>query len=869
MPSLMEVSCGLCQPFQLAGMDEEAEERDLAAQKPDVSGIISNMEAVTETKSILERSKSPALLSIPESSVEKGDSEGEEPQEDQQEPRDEHDDAGNSKEKSTDERKQADPEREGEDKQDELSEDGKAQAVESLVVSITVVKETMSEIVEAEIEKIWEPPKEQEHAEGPQSEQGESEKAEKKQEEPEILEIVAETEEDKTTTAPAPSIVPPPPSEPTSPSVAKTPTAADRSASGKIASPKAVDTKERDFDKNPTGLYSALQRKEWDVALACVQKAPHEAKVWISRKETDGRLRWRLLPLHASVIFMAPIEVVQALLKAYPDGAKAKDDQGMLPLHLSFRMGSPESVVTIILGAFPGSLQSNDRKGRTPLVLAETSNGPNKAAFIRAIKKGLNPEEETVDKKPAEDKQAALEKEVAALQAALAKNQETSQVLVDHISSLETQLNQRTDADQYLSTKLAALDTNWQSEKTPKEVELTYRKEFAKLNLEKKDLETKVSELQDGKDAATQALWEYVKTFEAQKAEQSEHKTNHDDTVSVLEEDCRNLRSDVLLLEQQLNNRALSEKYLAGQVANLASQLLSATDVSGNSVTAFTSRIRSLETERNDLRFSVDKLSKKLYLVAGLMDSMGKEQAKIIEESLVHESKAAFSACVQAQMLEEVKEQAEVVEKAKEERQQIIELLNRHVETLEHATETKTSVLPVVEEQAQQLASTSEHRLKFIEGVTGLKERMAGVLDSVFVELPRELPGDSTMVDQVVETILARFKEDIAKKTAERTKAVERVKEEKKEAERVKEANEAVLEKTPTDEREEGLLETQTDEAQKEPTPSVPSDLKVEEADEKVEAPEKPEVKDVVDEAAPSAQEGGIVLVAEEKKDEN
>jgi len=142
------------------------------------------------------------------------------------------------------------------------------------------------------------------------------------------------------------------------------------------------------------------------------------------RKESNGKLRWRMLPLHAALMFQAPFGVVEALLEAHPAAAAAKDDQGMLPLHLALRNfgstnielssskkmksssgsksrsssgNSPSQQTTSsasssastndlwqileeLLTVFPAAVFSKDRKGRTPLqggLLATSSSNNN------------------------------------------------------------------------------------------------------------------------------------------------------------------------------------------------------------------------------------------------------------------------------------------------------------------------------------------------------------------------------------------------------------------------------------------------------------------------------------------------------------
>ncbi|KAL7554613.1 hypothetical protein ACHAWF_018115, partial [Thalassiosira exigua] len=265
---------------------------------------------------------------------------------------------------------------------------------------------------------------------------------------------------------------------------------------------------ECDYDTSPTELYVAVQRKDWDGAVERASSHPHEASTWVSRKESDGKLRWRLLPLHAAIIFRAPEKAVSALLCAFAQGAACKDDQGMLPIHLAFRNGCDEGVVHLLLMAYPQSVDVQDRKGRTPMVLAQQSNHANRDLYIRALERGsayyavasaakdgihspgqqhgLSLYQSAVPAMPSVAAptpalptlagmmtgapvapsvvSSALAggaggERIAELEAELAKTQETSQVLVDHVNSLEAQLASRSDTERFLATKIANLDS--------------------------------------------------------------------------------------------------------------------------------------------------------------------------------------------------------------------------------------------------------------------------------------------------------------------------------------------------------------------------------------------------------------------------
>ena len=149
------------------------------------------------------------------------------------------------------------------------------------------------------------------------------------------------------------------------------------------------DEPEVDYDEGATDLYKKIEGKDWDGAMARLETHPLEAKTWISRREhSDPRkIRWRLLPIHATCIFRSPLALMEALIKANPDGPQMKDDQGMLPVHLACRNGASKGVVLTLLNAFPESVQVKDRKGRIPLSLVEASSSQNKEAVIVAMKR--------------------------------------------------------------------------------------------------------------------------------------------------------------------------------------------------------------------------------------------------------------------------------------------------------------------------------------------------------------------------------------------------------------------------------------------------------------------------------------------------
>ena len=148
------------------------------------------------------------------------------------------------------------------------------------------------------------------------------------------------------------------------------------------------DEPEVDYDEGATELYRNIEGKNWDGAMARLETHPFEAKTWISRRESgSNKIRWRLLPIHATCIFRSPLALMELLIKANPDGPQMKDDQGMLPVHLACRNGASKGVVLTLLNAFPESINVKDRKGRVPMSLVESSTSQNKEAVILAMRR--------------------------------------------------------------------------------------------------------------------------------------------------------------------------------------------------------------------------------------------------------------------------------------------------------------------------------------------------------------------------------------------------------------------------------------------------------------------------------------------------
>ena len=180
-------------------------------------------------------------------------------------------------------------------------------------------------------------------------------------------------------------------------------------------SPSRNNTLECDYDVNPTYLYQAIEARQWKHARDFLEKndqAHAQAATWVIRKETNGKLRWRLLPLHAAIIFGSPLEILELLLGEYPAAAQSKDDQGMLPLHLAFRNFQSWDILEELLTAYPHAISIKDRRGRTPLQCASSSFRKPASVLELYTHVAVTTERVTLNKK----NQNALQAQIGALQ---------------------------------------------------------------------------------------------------------------------------------------------------------------------------------------------------------------------------------------------------------------------------------------------------------------------------------------------------------------------------------------------------------------------------------------------------------------------
>jgi len=488
------------------------------------------------------------------------------------------------------------------------------------------------------------------------------------------------------------------------------------------------ETEEREFDKNPTVLYALVQKKLWKETIARTKTNPKEARAYISRREKDGRIRWRLLPLHAAIVFKAPEDVIEALLSSFPKAAESKDDQGMLPLHLAFRNNASEAVVNLLLLANPESVNSPDRKGRVPLTLAKAAASPKRELYIQALEKGpshyavtalacardrIIAEQKEIHEAQIEETRKSHEAEIEKMkieaekmkkeiegavdekEKELSKLHDNSQVLVDHVASLEAQMNTRSDTERFLATKIAKLEekvrtkdahieereTFWQLKVSKVEEQATKKEgiqeeeqqefldEKTKLNAIVEGLTEDLNETKASLSATQKKLKEANDLAKDKQDDWDMKEIRSDAKLAKIEIDWANSQANVAILESQLKKRMENEHLLANQVSSLATRLAESSD--GN--LQYSKELKVFEEKNQTLETTIMLLEQRLKNVTEVMESTREQQMSILDDAIAQEETMAKCMESHAQMVSDSLQYEMEMQTAKVEMMELIE----------------------------------------------------------------------------------------------------------------------------------------------------------------------------------------------------
>jgi hypothetical protein len=112
-------------------------------------------------------------------------------------------------------------------------------------------------------------------------------------------------------------------------------------------------------ERHPEGLIAPLSRKDWETALTVILHSP------LYTKRSGNTLQG--LPLHVACRKGAPVEVMTALLEAYPDATTIRNCCDNLPCHSACCNGISSEGMKMLLRCNPDAADAINSAHKTPM----------------------------------------------------------------------------------------------------------------------------------------------------------------------------------------------------------------------------------------------------------------------------------------------------------------------------------------------------------------------------------------------------------------------------------------------------------------------------------------------------------------------
>lgn len=562
------------------------------------------------------------------------------------------------------------------------------------------------------------------------------------------------------------------------------------------------DVLECDYDINPTKLYLSIQHKKWELANNLIQAQPRQAKTWVYRKENDKKkqcqveekgeeecvelvvtpkvqeaasikIRWRLLPLHAAVIFKAPESTIQALITAYPRACCFKDDQGMLPIHLAIRNESSPSIITMLLIAFPQSANIGDRKNRTPLHLTQLMKCillqekyinvlQNYNYYYEVAAASYNAStlyQADLNKKNLsvqfDAQKLALIGKVDSLEMELARSKDENQLLVDHLDTVQSQLKSNADSNTFMTQKVTELENELKDMKDEKETtETQYKRQLESKNKEIEELQSDLNAREGDIELYKQINNEKDKSIaivNERSAVSRFDREQFEERIKLLEVENVSSMANAAHLELQLKKKIQNEHILATQVSDLASKLSESALMCSELTNTHQTQIKSYQQEKEDMKTSYDNLVSKLQYLLRTLDDMTKEHNRIIELSCNQEKTISEMFEQQEELASHSARHEQCLIDAAWEREEIVRILTRQVEESEKSNNERLMFMDGVRENNRRIADTAGERRELINSITksrGLMDGFKKEVNDLYEAVNNEVDGISLDSDK-------------------------------------------------------------------------------------------------------------------------
>ena len=122
-------------------------------------------------------------------------------------------------------------------------------------------------------------------------------------------------------------------------------------------------------------LFALISHKQWKQVDARVNTTTDsnismEVRRWVEKRDAKKVLIWKLLPIHRLCEMQPQLEVVRAIVHAYPISLTLPDHRGRLPLHSACRKGASHDVIDLLVQVEPRTALCKDKKERLPLHIA-------------------------------------------------------------------------------------------------------------------------------------------------------------------------------------------------------------------------------------------------------------------------------------------------------------------------------------------------------------------------------------------------------------------------------------------------------------------------------------------------------------------
>lgn len=354
-----------------------------------------------------------------------------------------------------------------------------------------------------------------------------------------------------------------------------------------------------------------------------------------------------------------------------------------------------------------------------------------------------------------------MEGKINELQTELAKTQETSQVLVDHITSLEAQVVSRTDTEKFLASKIATLDSELKHSVTSKEDTVQqYEEKIRMLGVEKDQIEVANKALIFEKDAEILQLETAAQQSRKEYLELTELNESQKKVTSLLETERKVLKNNVASLEEQIAAGAETQRALADQITGLANNLNDTRTENAKHIDEFKKQVKGLKTEKANLFVTVTELTKKVESMTDVIKKLVEEQKNVVESVSTQEKESEVNSKSHSCLLQQFKDQELSLLKARDERDKIAAALVFQMEHIERITNCRETAMEATNLSCQQLEKTTDMRKELINRVKGSTGTALAKLATTRCGMPENIDfqvEQDELVPEIVNSIL-RFK---------------------------------------------------------------------------------------------------------------